>query len=127
MASFRVARAGMRGYRYVLVDDAGEVLLSSSTYGSRNGALRGIDSVRRNLADPARIERRLLRDGRPCFVLKARNGQVLATSPGYADARGCEAAIRRARRAAMPAASKQAASKQVASKQVAPAITEESE
>lgn len=111
MASFRVARAGVRGYRYTLVNDAGEILLSSSVYGSRNGALRGIDSVRRNLADDTRIERRLLRDGRPCFVLKARNGQVLATSPGFADARARDAAIRSARRAAVvsPARARSAA------------------
>ncbi len=121
MPSFRVARAGTRGYCYVLVDDAGEVLLSSSTYSSRNGALRGIDSVRRNLADEARIDRRILRDGRPCFVLKSRNGQVLASSPGFTDQRACEAAIRRARRAAIPAAAKQAA------RRSDPAATDESE
>jgi len=61
-----------------------QVVLTSETYKAKASALSGIESVRKNGVVDERFERRVAKDGRPYFVLKASNGQEIGRSQMYA-------------------------------------------
>lgn len=71
----------------------GQVVLTSEQYEDRAGALNGIASVRKNGTDESRFEMRDARDGRPYFVLKAGNGQVIGRSQMYSAARSARSGV----------------------------------
>ena len=71
----------------------GKVLLTSEMYESRTAALNGVESVKKNAANPARYQRAEGSGGKPYFSLKAGNHQVIGTSPMYTDAAARDAAI----------------------------------
>jgi amphi-Trp domain-containing protein len=66
----------------------GEVILASEGYHTEQGALGGIDAVRKN-AQPEQIEIRESRAGQPYFVLKAKNNRVIGTSQMYKRRASC--------------------------------------
>jgi len=49
--------------------------------------------VRKNAADDGRYELKTASDGRPYFNLKSGNGQIVGTSPMFADGAACDAAM----------------------------------
>ncbi len=61
----------------------GEIILTSETYKSKEGALNGIESVKKNAADDGQYERRKSTSSQPYFVLKARNHEVIGRSEMY--------------------------------------------
>lgn len=61
----------------------GQVLLTSEKYESREGAVKGIESVKRNASQDGRFERKKGKDGSSYFVLKASNGEPLGRSEMY--------------------------------------------
>lgn len=63
-----------------------QTILTSETYKTKKSALAGIESVRKNGVMDSRFERRVAKDGRPYFVLKASNGQEIGRSQMYASA-----------------------------------------
>ena len=71
----------------------GEVILTSEMYKSMKGALNGIASVRRNSALDARFEKKSTKTGKPFFVLKAGNHQVIGQSESYASEAARDAGI----------------------------------
>jgi uncharacterized protein YegP (UPF0339 family) len=62
-------------------------------YNSRNGAEKGIDSVKRNAADSKRYDRRTGHNNQPYFVLKAGNGEVIGTSETFSSETAMENGI----------------------------------
>jgi uncharacterized protein YegP (UPF0339 family) len=66
---------------FTLIDEDGTELLFSEGYQSRTGAVNGIQSVRENGKD----ENRYAFQG-TLFIIKAKNGQEIATSGNYATA-----------------------------------------
>jgi len=87
-----------------LLSAKGQVLLVSEMYESRAAALNGIDSVRKNAANPARYHRAEAAGGKSYFSLKAGNHQVIGTSPMHADAVARDAAVSAAMSEAVEAA-----------------------
>ncbi len=61
----------------------GEIILTSEMYKAKDGALNGIESVRKNSSEEARYEIRQSVKDEPYFVLKAANGQVIGKSEMY--------------------------------------------
>lgn|SRR5574340_942842 len=61
-----------------------QTILTSETYKAKKSALEGVESVRKNGVKEERFERRVAKDGRPYFVLKASNGQEVGRSQMYA-------------------------------------------
>lgn len=61
----------------------GEIILTSETYTSKQGATNGIESVRANAPLDERYERKTASDGSPYFILKAANGETLGRSEMY--------------------------------------------
>lgn len=80
-------------YRFSLKAANGEVILVSETYESKEGALKGIESVRQHSPDDAHFERKSSKRSEPYFVLKASNGQIIGMSEMYASEAACENGI----------------------------------
>lgn len=77
-------------FRFRLKAGNGETILTGEGYSSKDGALNGIESVKKNAADPARFEVKEAKNGKPYFVLKAANHQVIGQSEIYSSAAACE-------------------------------------
>ncbi|MEO1852718.1 YegP family protein [Chromohalobacter sp.] len=73
-------------YHFTLKAGNHEVILSSETYASKQGAENGIDSCRTNSPHDNRYDRRTAINNSPYFVLKAGNGEVIGTSEMYSSA-----------------------------------------
>ncbi|MHB1137011.1 MAG: YegP family protein [Coriobacteriia bacterium] len=71
-------------FRFNLKAGNSQTILTSETYKAKKSALNGIESVRTNGVLDERFERRIAKDGRPYFVLKASNGQEVGRSQMYA-------------------------------------------
>jgi uncharacterized protein len=80
-------------YRFNLKGASGEVILVSETYENKEGALNGIESVRKHAADAAHFERKSSKRFEPYFVLKAPNGQIIGMSEMYSSEAACENGI----------------------------------
>ena len=87
---FVVSRRSNGEFQFVLCASNGQTILTSEGYASREGCLNGIESVRANAADASRFEKRVAKDGRPYFVLKAGNHQVIGQSQMYSGDDTCD-------------------------------------
>jgi len=61
----------------------GEPILASEAYETKASAENGIDSVKKNGPHEERYETKTSTNGKPYFVLKATNGQVIGKSEMY--------------------------------------------
>ena len=64
-------------------------ILKSEMYSSKSAALNGIESVQKNCADDGQYECKESSNGKPYFVLKAKNHQVIGQSQMYESESGC--------------------------------------
>ena len=92
------------GYKFDLKAGNGEIIATSEVYTSENGCLNGVESVRKN-AVAAKLEDQTVENfetvtnpkfevyvdkaGEFRFRLKARNGEIIATSEGYKAKASC--------------------------------------
>ncbi|PHM75212.1 YegP family protein [Xenorhabdus kozodoii] len=72
-------------FYFNLVATNGDIILSSEMYTTKASANKGIHSVQVNSPDKTRHEVRKNKSGKPYFVLKARNHQIIATSETHAN------------------------------------------
>ena len=72
----------------------GEIILTSERYKRKQSALNGIASVQKNAPEEARYETRQDKKGRPYFVLKAANHQIIGQSEAYESDRACKNGIK---------------------------------
>lgn len=70
-------------YKADLLAKNGQVILSSEYYTTKAACLNGIESIRRNSQREDAFERKDNSQGRPYFLLKAMNGQVIGISQYY--------------------------------------------
>ena len=96
------------GFKFDLKAGNGEVIATSEVYTSEQGCLNGIESVRKNAVD-AKLEDQTVENfetvtnpkfevyvdkaGEFRFRLKARNGEIIATSEAYTTKDACENGI----------------------------------
>ena len=80
-------------FRFRLKAGNGENILASEGYKDKSGAENGIASVRKNAGDKANFEGKESSSGKPYFVLKAANHQVIGQSQMYDSASGCDGGI----------------------------------
>ena len=93
MAQFRVDKRSNGEFQFNLLGNNGEIILTSESYGTKANCLNGIESVRINSKNPERFEQRSSKDGRPYFVLKAANGQIIGVSQMYGTVDNCKNGI----------------------------------
>ena len=70
-------------FRFRLKAGNGQTILASEGYKERGGVDNGVESVKKNAADEARFEKKTSTSGKPYFVLKAANHQVIGNSEMY--------------------------------------------
>lgn len=70
-------------HRFRLKAGNGETILTSEGYSKKDGCANGIESVRKNAANPDRFEKIATEKGKFRFNLKAANHQVIGTSQNY--------------------------------------------
>ena len=70
-----------------------QVVLSSERYATKQAALAGIESVKKNCKDDSRFTRKTAKDDSPYFVLTATNGQTIGKSEMYSSTSAMENGI----------------------------------
>lgn len=80
---FEIRRGAGGAFRFNLKAGNHETILTSETYTTKDAALNGIESVRKNAAEDGNFDRRTAKDGSPYFVLIAGNQQVIGKSEMY--------------------------------------------
>ncbi len=92
-AKFEVKTTADDRFMFNLKAANGQVILTSQTYATRQGALEGIDSVRRHAAENSNYDRRTGSDGSPCFVMVANNAVEIGRSEMYSSSAAVENGI----------------------------------
>jgi uncharacterized protein len=93
MAAKFVLKQSGKNFRFALQAPNGQVVLTSESYASKNSAMKGIDSVRKNAGKDGNFEVRAGKSGKSYFVLKAANKEVLGQSQMYSEARSAAKGI----------------------------------
>ncbi len=81
--TFRIQIAKDKQFFFSLVAENGEKVLSSEMYKAKQGALTGIESVRKNAKIDANFTVKTSKRGLNYFVLLAANHEVIGTSEEY--------------------------------------------
>lgn len=68
----------------------GQTILTSESYKSKNAALNGIESVRKNAGKASNFEYRKAKDDSSYFVLLASNKEIIGQSEMYASTSGAK-------------------------------------
>ena len=105
MAKFEVSMTKSGGMKFNLKANNGQVIATSQTYKSKATCLKGVNSVIANAPDAAiedqtvegfqvekhpKFEIYTDKAGEFRFRLKAKNGQIIATSEGYKAMKSCQ-------------------------------------
>jgi len=90
---FVLKKTGKGKFIFKLVASNGQTILSSEVYESKDSALNGIKSVRRNAGKDANFELLAAKNRKPYFVLKASNKEVIGQGEMYASTRGAKKGI----------------------------------
>lgn len=90
---FEIKEGSSGKYRFNLKAGNGEIILSSEAYESKNGAEKGVASVKKNAPDDTNYERKTASNGEPFFVLKAANGEPIGRSETYSSNGAMESGI----------------------------------
>ena len=90
---FEIDKASNDQFIFRLKAGNGEIILASEQYTTKSACENGIDSVRKNSTADDNFERKIAKDERHYFVLKAANHQVIGQSQMYKSADGMENGI----------------------------------
>lgn len=71
-------------FKFVLKAGNGEIILTSELYKTKAAANNGIASVQSNSPDDAQYEKKVSKNDKPFFNLKAKNHQIIGSSQLYA-------------------------------------------
>jgi uncharacterized protein len=80
---FELKQAKNGDFHFNLLASNGQIILTSEMYKSKASAENGIASIMKNAAEEARYERLVSTNGKPYFVLKAANHQIIGQSQLY--------------------------------------------
>ena len=100
---FEIKKGTSGKYRFNLKAGNGQIILSSESYETKQGAEKGIESVRKNAPDDNRYERKTAKNEEAFFVLKAVNGEPLGRSETYSSVSAMENGIEAVRKNATDA------------------------
>ena len=80
---FEMKKAKNGKFYFNLKAGNGEIILTSQMYADKGGCENGIESVRKNSASEDMFDTMEDKSGKPYFVLKAKNSQVIGRSESY--------------------------------------------
>lgn len=90
---FEIKEGSSGKFRFNLKAGNGQIILSSEAYETKQGAEKGVESVRKNAPDDNRYERKTAKNGEDYFVLKAGNGEPIGRSEMYSSKSAMENGI----------------------------------
>jgi uncharacterized protein YegP (UPF0339 family) len=93
MGKYHLSKATNNHYFWTLRAGNGERILLSEMYTTKGAAFGGITSCKENSPYDVRYARLTSTDGKPYFVLKAANGQVIGASEMYSSAQARDSGI----------------------------------
>lgn len=108
-AKFEIKAAKGGQFMFNLKAGNGEVILTSERYKAKKDCENGIASVKKNVADDARFDKKAASDGQFYFTLTAVNKQVIGKSEMYKTAASRDKGIASVKRNAPDAAIVEAA------------------
>ncbi|MDN3676281.1 YegP family protein [Flavobacterium paronense] len=88
MEKFVITKRTNGDFQFTLKATNGERILTSEGYATKAGCENGIDSVRTNVLNVARYERKVAVNGNYYFNLRAANGEIIGTSELYESTAG---------------------------------------
>ena len=91
--SFELKVAKNGEFFFNLLAGNGQNILKSEMYSSKSAAMNGIASVQSNSGEDGQYECKESSNGKPYFVLKAKNHQVIGQSQMYESDDGCKNGI----------------------------------
>ena len=110
MAKFEVYQSGKKNeFRFRLKADNGQTILSSEGYNTKASCLNGIESVKKNSADPKRFTKSQTPTKMFRFAIMAANNQIIGTSQNYKSESGRDNGIESVKRNASKAEIKEVA------------------
>ena len=80
---YELSKTSSGQFRFVLKAANAETILVSEQYTTHEAAKKGIASVQANSPLDERYDRKVAKDGKPYFNLKAANHQIIGTSEQY--------------------------------------------
>ncbi len=92
-AHYELKTAANDQFMFNLKAANGEIILTSETYKSKDAALNGIDSVKKNSPHDEQFERKKSTSSQPFFLLKAKNHEVIGRSEAYSSGGAMEKGI----------------------------------
>jgi uncharacterized protein len=93
MGKFEIKTAKNGEVFFNLKADNGQVILTSEMYTTKTACNNGIASVQKNCTNEDRYERKVAKNQKHHFNLKAANGQVIGSSETYESSAGMENGI----------------------------------
>ncbi len=100
---FEIKESTSGKFRFNLKASNGQIILSSESYETKQGAEKGIESVRKNATDDNRYERKTAKNDEAFFVLKAGNGEPIGRSETYSSTSAMENGIESVKKNALDA------------------------
>ena len=82
-AWYLISKTSDGQFQFVLKAGNGETILTSERYKAMDSVHTGIASVQKNSPDAKRFEKREAKNGKPYFVLKAANHQIIGNREMY--------------------------------------------
>ena len=79
-AKFELKSAKGGKFMFILKAANGKVILSSESYDTKKAAVKGVEAVKKNAANEKRFEKKVAKNGRQYFILKAANGEPIGRS-----------------------------------------------
>ncbi|MES3016376.1 MAG: YegP family protein [Bacteroidota bacterium] len=83
MGTFAINKRSNGEFQFNLKAGNGQVILSSEGYSSKSACENGIESVKKNSQDDSRFEKKVSKNEKHYFSLKASNGQIIGSSEMY--------------------------------------------
>ena len=93
-AKIELSKSRNGKFKFNLKSANGRIVVTSELYEKRVGATNGIKSLRANCAKDDTYNRKKARNGKPYFVMVAKNGKTIAKSQQYASTATMEKGIR---------------------------------
>lgn len=93
MAHYALKKSSDGKFFFNLVADNNETVLTSEMYNEKDGALNGIESVKKNAPLEERYKEKEASNGQPYFVLKAGNHEIIGTSEQYSSKQAMKGGI----------------------------------
>ena len=94
MGKFVITKRVNGEFQFNLKAKNGQIILTSEGYTTKANCLNGIESIRKNSVKESNFEKKIAKNDKFYFNLKATNGQIIGTSQMYVNESGRDNGIK---------------------------------